>query len=259
MATVMEQSQISRMQFKHVEPSELQQSRVDLALQAQQELGYSRLAHAVAEPAESLAGALKKLAIAPLVEQDVEAYKKSKEWHGMWSGDKVRLAKLAAAILCAGTAVWPGYISEHTSGPLFGAVCLFGAVMFAVVAITTTIHALVEYEQGSRQQRVWRTYALSGYKGSVPEHVLSRALEIKREFPKVHLSIQQLVEEKREGVKRLVDPFLVAEHLEAKNENRENASIFTMNSFWFDVRQQEPPLERFYIDVWDEKEYERTL
>jgi hypothetical protein len=75
---------------------------------------------------------------------------------------------------------------------------------------------------GSFVRARWRKVPLAKYQGSVPEFALSRAIEIKERLPKVEFHVEELVVDKR------YDPFLIA----------------TCGR------------ERFYIDVWDEREFE---
>jgi hypothetical protein len=80
-------------------------------------------------------------------------------------------------------------------------------------------------QSGSIVHAHWRKIPLAKYKGTVPEFALSRAIEIKERLPKAEFFVEELVVEKR------YDPFLLV------------------------VRGR----ERFYIDVWDEREFEATL
>lgn len=75
---------------------------------------------------------------------------------------------------------------------------------------------------GTRVQTRWNTVSLKNYEGEVPEFALSRAMEIKERMPTAEFEIEELRVEKR------YDPFLVASY----------------------------GRERFYIDVWDEREFE---
>jgi len=85
---------------------------------------------------------------------------------------------------------------------------------------------------GTLRKRVWRKTQLDHYKGNVPEFVLSRALEIKREAPETSFEVMSLVQETtNKAPEPLPDPFLIARHGN----------------------------ETYFIDVWDEKEYEKEL
>jgi hypothetical protein len=69
----------------------------------------------------------------------------------------------------------------------------------------------------------WRTVPLHKYEGEVPEYVLSRAIEIKEKIPQAEFYVDYLSVEKR------YDPFLIVAC----------------------------GRERFYVDVWDEPDFER--
>jgi len=68
----------------------------------------------------------------------------------------------------------------------------------------------------------WRKVPLEEYEGTVPEFALSHAIEIKERLPKAKFHVEELVVDKR------YDPFLVVSC----------------------------GRERFYIDVWDERDFE---
>lgn len=85
---------------------------------------------------------------------------------------------------------------------------------------------------GTRKVHSWVQTDIRSYDGSIPEFVLSKALEIKKEVPSALFYISQLTETWEHGVaspRRMIDPFLI-------------------------VGSQDG-LEWYYIDVWDEKEY----
>ena len=68
----------------------------------------------------------------------------------------------------------------------------------------------------------WRCTKLAKYRGEIPEFALSRAVEIKERLPKARFYVEELMVDKR------YDPFLIVAC----------------------------GRERFYIDVWDEPEFE---
>ena len=68
----------------------------------------------------------------------------------------------------------------------------------------------------------WRRSKLSNYQGQIPEFALSKAIEIKERLPQARFYVEELTVNKR------YDPFLIAAC----------------------------GRERFYIDVWDEPEFE---
>jgi hypothetical protein len=78
---------------------------------------------------------------------------------------------------------------------------------------------------GSRVNADWRLVDLRKYDGYVPEFAISRSVEIKQHLPAAQFYIDELRVDKR------YDPFLVVSC----------------------------GAERFYIDVWDEPEFERAI
>lgn len=76
---------------------------------------------------------------------------------------------------------------------------------------------------GTYVRATWRTVPLREYDGEVPEYALSRALEIKERMPSAEFDVEELRVSKR------YDPFLIV-HCGR---------------------------ERFYIEVWDEKPFEK--
>jgi hypothetical protein len=102
-------------------------------------------------------------------------------------------------------------------------------------AIMAEQEAYAEYKERSRRDgyrglalgthvhATWRVVPLKNYEGDVPEFVLSRALEIKERMPSAEFEVEELRVEKR------YDPLLVVSC----------------------------GRERFYIDVWDERDLEQ--
>lgn len=76
---------------------------------------------------------------------------------------------------------------------------------------------------GTYVRATWHTVPLREYEGEVPEYVLSRALEIKERMPNAEFDVEELRVSKR------YDPFLI---------------VYCGR-------------ERFYIEVWDEKPFEK--
>jgi hypothetical protein len=76
---------------------------------------------------------------------------------------------------------------------------------------------------GSFVHAHWRRLKLGKYRGQVPLFALSKAVEIKQQLPKAEFYVEELVVDKQ------YDPFLV-------------------------VRCGR---EEFYVDVWDERDFER--
>jgi hypothetical protein len=82
---------------------------------------------------------------------------------------------------------------------------------------------LTSVPAGTSVRAEWRTVSLNGYKGEVPEFALSHALEIKERMPAAKFEVEELRVEKQ------YDPFLIVSCGK----------------------------ERFYIDVWEEEEFEK--
>jgi hypothetical protein len=82
--------------------------------------------------------------------------------------------------------------------------------------------AAVEIMVTSFVRATWRCTKLAKYRGAIPEFALSRAVEIKERLPKARFYVEELTVDKR------YDPFLIVAC----------------------------GRERFYIDVWDEPEFE---
>jgi hypothetical protein len=217
----------------------LKDSRVNLAREAESKLGYKVLARAIACPG-TLLFKLRELGIEPLQTAAVKKYKTSKEHTGMWSGTKwtILFWTLVPCMLTlfvygmvvnggphAPDAFWPWY---RYASNILSAIAALG------FAITGSVSLDVMMGEGTRKIIRWHSFTLSNYTGNVPEFVLSKAVEIKSALPNCQFEIQQLgttVNEHHRTVSLLRDPFLVA--------SLDN--------------------ESYYIDVWDEKEYEASI
>lgn len=214
-------------------------ARTQLAKDAYSKLGYSRLARAIALPG-ALLFALRELDIAPLVSSKVEAYCNKKEKVGMFTGTKIGLMLvtgllLSITALCCGMNgalhgdSWPGwrYALNIISG--------LGIGVFTIWNFGHLIEGN-EWGHGTRWHQTWRNFALQSYTGTVPEFVLEKALQIKNKCPNATFEIKQLVAgtERREVVRP--DPFLIV-----------------------NLQNSDRTVESYYIDVWDEKEYESKM
>lgn len=203
-----------------------QDCRIELAKSAAVKLGYNRLAQAIAVPG-ALLFALRELEINPLSQTAVKDYKDSKRKHGMWSGTKAILRWIGVMIFGAMMATW-GFAQNFThvhctmavAGAILGLVGLFGASIYALDD---------DWEHGERWETDWRQVSLAGFSHPVPEHVLEKAVQIKDKCPEATFVVDQLVTTIGHREKPDRDPFLVVK----------------MDS------------EMYYIDVWDEKEYEQ--
>jgi hypothetical protein len=78
----------------------------------------------------------------------------------------------------------------------------------------------------------WEMQKLSDYKHPVPAHVLSKAIEIKKAFPRVEFYVDEII------VRRKPDPFLVAKY------NKETYYIEVWNEPTFEGRKSIPQRKR---------------
>ena len=94
---------------------------------------------------------------------------------------------------------------------------------FLMVVGTLGAYALVAHLISRVHVWAWRGIALAKYQQEVPAFVLQRALEIKKELPEAEFSIELLAQ-----TSRFADPFLV---------------VYCVG-------------ERYYVDVWDEPNFQ---
>lgn len=193
-------------------------------------LGYKRLARAYTLPS-SLLYALRELEIPPLVTQAVYNYKAKKAKKGTWRRIKLAWAFLGCAISFAlGAATINTYHLDNT--PL-GVTGMIICILLGIASGIATIGNFIESGSSGdkRTNRTWERYSIHNYDRAIPLFVLNKAIAIKEKCPSAELIIEQLVQKKEGSTRPLRDPFLVA----------------TMDH------------EEYYIDVWDEREYERTV
>lgn len=227
---------LRRMKFTEADEA-LSDSRSQLALDAQKNLGYSKLAQAISAPDALLFG-LRKLGIEPLVTSSVHAYMNKKVGHpSMRSGRKTGLIGIIVCALFALLAC-PTFVMMANSGDnrvttwmnILGVTgCTLAGIavlVFGGISITMIIE-----NEGTRTTRSWKSVPLDGYEGNVPEFVIYRALRIKEAMPNAELSIMQLQYERDTFTRPDPDPFL---------------AVYLKH-------------ERYFVDVWDEKEYESKL
>lgn len=224
----MTETKIRRMKFTQVEPA-LVGDRERLAKNASSILGYKKLAQALVLP-DALLFALRKLEIAPLAPASVAAYKTKKAKSGMWSGHKRAYACFACSLFLAYQCLRFGHVLNMSDGAYFTFIVLLGAGAL-ISGIAGVMNRFDSDLRGSRTTRTWKLLAIADYDGTIPEFVLHKAVQIKSAVPKAGLLIDQLFTETEIAPIRERDPFLV-------------------------VRLGD---ETYYIDVWDEKEYEATL
>lgn len=217
---------LPRVQFKEFS---LTDARTKLANQAATVLGYSTMARAIAAPG-TLLTVLKNLGIEPLRSSSVAAYKASKVKHGMWSGTKRTLwllAILGIFVTLAITAL--ATTPQNSSNFRFG--LNTGLVVTAVVLLFTTIGSAAGRDgvgHGTRSRTEWAHHDIAKYDRPIPEHILLKAIQIKEALPVAYIYVEQLEETEDSKVRPTPDPFLVVWH----------------------------GTENYYIDVWDERDYE---
>jgi hypothetical protein len=223
---------IPRMKFSQVEGS-LASERVQLAKDAEEQFGYKKLAMAIAAPG-ALLFSLRELSIEPLQTHKVFAYMRRKVKTGVYSGTKMGIAFLlgipfsVAAIATIANSmqgkVWPGW--------MYGLLAI--SIGASVASVIGSLWCGIEgkWHAGHRRVIYWDKVAIADYQGNIPEFALSKALEIKREVPDAEFGIYRLVSRTEETKPiPLRDPFLF-------------------------VRKGN---EMYYIEVWDEQEYEAKL
>lgn len=220
---------IPRMKFTQVEES-LVDDREQLAREAKDVLGYGKLALAIATPG-ALLFALRKLEIEPLVRRSVDAYKAKKAIPGMWSGHKAAYLRMAGALIPFGVSRYYGSISDWNQTIFPNIAVVIAVVIGIVLAFTGLVGRFDNDFRGSRITRKWARISIREYDGTIPEFALRKAVQIKTETPSAVFYIDQLYQESERHVVLDPDPFL----------------LVTLND------------ETYYIDVWDEKEYEAKL
>jgi hypothetical protein len=150
----------------------------------------------------------------------------------MWFGHK-RAAALFLLTLFMAAVVAPYLNStadwKNCSLGCFGTIgaCIVTAVLFVIAMINACDSGM----RGNRITRRWAMEPLASYAGNIPEFALAKAVAIKTECPTVSLFVERLHEDQEQIVRPTRDPFLVASLGD----------------------------ESYYIDVWDEKEYERSI
>lgn len=220
---------IPRTKFTQFDGS-MDQARQELATAAKDSLGYNKLAQVITIP-DALMYGLRELDIEPFARSGVEAYKAKKAKPGMWSGHVQGLWSVSVTLALAGIAAWINHFTNWDNPSLNGFGVMIVTALSCVVAIIALNCFYNDNWRGERITRHWHMVSLSGFDGTVPEFVLDRALLIKCKVPSAEFYIDQLfldVEHTRIPDR---DPFLV-------------------------VRLKD---ETYWIDVWDEKEYEATL
>lgn len=184
----------------------------------------------------SLLTTLFQLDIRPLDKAAVEQYKLTKVKVGMWRLTKVAIlmAVLAVTLSLLTAWYWSAIIKwKIPMSPLTVLIRVFG-VGGIFIMVCTMFTALAE-RKGSddyRKCKTWSEARLEDYQGQVPLFVLSKALAIKEAYPNARFTVEQLAETTEQGVTiRDPDPFLIVKTYQ----------------------------ESYYVDVWDERQFENKL
>lgn len=209
----------------------LNTERTKLAQEARDVLGYKRLALATCTPG-ALLYQMRELDINPLDTNDVEAYKTSKEKVGMWSNRKKMWAWwwvfLITTPLCIAAI---RTLLRRSDSPMHVIeICAFGLTIFV-----TFFYACCNVEHnrtGKRRITKWYTINIKDYNGFIPEHVISKAVQIGRALPSARFEVDYLgtTTEEKEKPQPDPDPFL-------------KVTLSTTG-------------ECYYLDVWQEREFE---
>lgn len=222
-------TKIERMSFTQVDESQAD-SREQLALQAKELLGYKKLALAITTKG-ALLFALRKLEIEPLSTRSVEAYKSIKSKPGMWNGHRLGYIWMVVAACLFGISRYFGHFTDFNQ-LIFPNFAVWIAAVLGVISSIVALTARFDSDyRGKRTTYSWRQHEISSYAGTIPEFVLHKAIQIKREVPDAALFVEQLYEQEERHIIPNRDPFLVAKLGD----------------------------ECYYIEVWDEKEYEVKL
>jgi len=236
----MRAEQIERLQFSQYDEPQTQ-LRNELATKAKDKLGYSYLATAISTPG-SLLAALRKHKIQPLNPYSVDEYKLTKVQHHLRRSTVVLSASWGLLLLSVVGCVKLWLYAQSLRGELafWTSVILWCISLFILCPVTFSSH---DKWRTPRKITTWQRVSLYGFQAAVPEFVLEKALTIKEDCPTVSFYIDQLITkvdaqdarrinaEKDAAILRRIDPFLVAQ----------------LND------------EEYYIEVWNERAYERTL
>lgn len=224
--------------------------RQKLAVKASKVLSYSQLERTIGSG--TLLGKLKELDIAPFSTSAVHAYMNSKVWRGIRPSTKHSLSYLLVAIASLVGIFVNGHAAkvnltalQYENWPFYPYLLVNLLLVISGIGFTaaSVIWAASSELQRPRRVREWVQYSLDGYSGAVPEFALEHAVRIKEALPDAAFKVVQLTyrEDQREAERalmariererRLQDPFLLVEY----------------------------GSESFYIDVWDEKEFEQII
>lgn len=91
----------------------------------------------------------------------------------------------------------------------------------------------------------WEQTEISEYRQDVPEFVLNKAIEIKREAPDCRIVVEHIAN---------IDPFLVVQVGHTENEA---SDLFSLMSYR--TKSKFVPDEQYFIEVWDEPKFEGRI
>jgi hypothetical protein len=232
---ITEVREIPRAPLAHVDDIEAE-LRGDILERARTVFGYAAEAFNARGP---LARALAVLEIAPLQKAAVEQYMKTKE--RAWQTHKKTILHWISTVVWPGALMLTYYTLTHfdvlnwtsSLGPTGSLACgVFIAVLILGVlgGIAGNVYAAEDVDD-FEHKHVWKQFSLGGpdkYEGYIPVHVLNQALQLKAEVPAAQFTVYELQDIVQRIPRPLPDPFLLVE-LGA---------------------------EKYFIAVWDEREFE---
>lgn len=193
---------------------QMQKGRATLMEDAAHFLGYRTTAPT------SLLQKLIALEISPFVTLAVTEYKKGKEKETMYSGTKGWLIWFFTSISILGGSLYG--LHHYNCDVLFIVTSL--ASGFSTVVVSFSGAEIVG--TGHRTVTKWTRTNIGSFPGPIPDHVLQKAIEVKKAHSDLYLCIDYLTSTTEESV-RLPDPFLVVTDHE----------------------------KEYYIEQWDERDF----
>jgi hypothetical protein len=242
----MNATQIERTPFAEYDDAMVKE-RYELAKKASAKLGYKVLTREL-NPASNLFAALKDAGIEPLSRLAVERYKISKEKvYRRFSSHTLLAWWVFGVVPILGLLIANIYRTTQLPFQDVGFLSVVGVIASGLVCLVTIVGSCIatwgeDAYRTPRRIRFWQRYKISEYPAAIPEFVLQRALAIQARCAVAEFYVDHLVtgidqtdanaiQDRKERIMRSRDPFLVAV---TKDES-------------------------YYVDVWDEKDYERTL
>ncbi len=219
---------IERVALTHVDDVEAR-LRGEVLTAAADMFGYQAGGFRAAGP---LATALARLDIAPLDEDAVRGYMRSKEWRKRWSarGRWWRACGLALPVVLS-AAVLVTHRVTHDAFAGFVAACL---TLIAWVFISGMAADFMFSDDTVEERAFWREYSLGSsstmdaYRRYVPVHVLNLAVQVRRELRSAEFRVHELASVVRRVERPRPDPFL----------------------------EVKLGAEHYFLAVWDERDYE---